>query len=189
MVPIWLFALGFAALLLLGSWCGYRLRAEYRTHQRPTLMTVAGVWVLYSLHFGLILIAAVDSTWSISLPRPLSVGAGIFCLLFGAIVCFAAMASFRSLKRLSGMNSNRLITGGIYSWSRNPQNVGWTLFLIGVALLRTSAMILLLAALFWIGFRLYLPLEEQLLERIFGDAYRTYRSQTHRYFGPPKRSV
>lgn len=189
MVTVWLFALGFAALLALGAWCGYRLGAEYRTRQRPTLMTVAGVWVLYSLHFGLTLAAAVDSTWSIPLPRPLSVGGGIFCLLFGAIVCFAAMASFRSLKRLSGMNSNRLITAGIYRWSRNPQNVGWTLFLIGIALMRTSAMVLLLAALFWIGFLLYLPLEEQLLERIFGDAYRTYRSQTHRYFGPPKRSV
>ena len=175
--------------MALGAWCGYRLRAEYRTRHRPTLMTIAGVWVLYTLHFGLILIAAADSTWSFPLPRPLSVGGGILCLLIGAIVCFAAMASFRSLKRLPVMNTNRLITGGIYRWSRNPQNVGWTLVLIGIALLRTSAMVLLLAALFWIGFRMYLPLEEQLLERIFGDAYRTYRSQTNRYFGPPKRSV
>jgi protein-S-isoprenylcysteine O-methyltransferase Ste14 len=151
-------------------------------------MTVAGVWVLYSLHFSLILIAAVDSTWSISLPRSLSVGGGSICLLIGAIVCFAAMASFRSLKRLSGMDSNRLITGGIYRWSRNPQTVGWTLFLTGIALFRSSTMVLLLAVLFWIGFRIYLPLEEQLLEQIFGDTYRTYRSQTHRYFGPPKRS-
>lgn len=85
------------------------------------------------------------------------------------------------------MDSSRLITGGIYRWSRNPQNVGWTLFLVGMALLRTSGLVLLLAVLFWVSFRMYLPLEEQLLERIFGDAYRTYRSQTHRYLGPLRR--
>ncbi len=78
MVTVWLFALGFAALIVLGAWCGFRLRSEYRTHHGPTLMTVAGVWVLYSLHFGLTLIAATDSTWSFPLPRSLSVGRRIF---------------------------------------------------------------------------------------------------------------
>jgi len=56
--------------------------------------------------------------------------------------------------------------------------------LIGIALLRTSGMVLLLAALFWISYRMYLPSEERLLERIYGEEYRIYRSQTHRYFGP-----
>ncbi len=152
-----------------------------------TVLTVAAVWVLYSLHFGLTLIAAVGSTWLLPLPPPLSVAGGFLLLLIGAAAYIAAAVSFRSLKRMSGMDSSRLITGGIYRWSRNPQNVGWALFLVGMALLRTSGLVLLLAVLFWVSFRMYLPLEEQLLERIFGDAYRAYRSRTHRYFGPPKR--
>jgi protein-S-isoprenylcysteine O-methyltransferase Ste14 len=186
MRTLWLFAAGIGTLLAMGTWCGIRLRAEYRTRSEPTFMTVAMVWVLYGIHFILTLVAAVNSTWLFPLTRLLSVAGGILFLTVGASIYVAAVVAFRSLSRLSGLDSSRLITVGIYRWSRNPQSVGWTLFLVGVALLRTSGMVLLLAALLWISFRMYLPLEEQLLERIYGQEYRTYRSQTHRYFGPPK---
>jgi protein-S-isoprenylcysteine O-methyltransferase Ste14 len=154
---------------------------------QPSPLTVAGVWLLYGLHFGLTSYAAVESSWPLPVPAVLSFGGGLLLLLVGGAMNLAAAVSFRSLKRLSGRDTSRLITGGIYRWSRNPQNLGWTLFLVGLGLLRTSGLVLLLAALFWTGFRMYLPLEERLLERLFGDAYREYRSRTHRYFGPQKR--
>ena len=100
----------------------------------------------------------------------------------GGSIYLSAVVAFRSLKRLSGLDSTRLISVGIYRWSRNPQVVGWTLFLTGLALLSSSGMVL-----FWIGFRMYLPLEEQLLQRLYGEAYRLYRKRTPRYFGAPKK--
>ncbi len=184
---IWLFIQGLVALLLLGAWCGYRIRREYRTRRELSLATVAAVWLLYALHFSLILIAAIRSTWWLPLPRTLALGGGILFLASGTILYAAAVISFRSLKRMSGRDMSRLITGGAYRWSRNPQNMGWFLFLLGLALLRRSGMVLLLALLFWVSFRLYLPLEEELLERVFGETYREYRSRTHRYLGPPGR--
>lgn len=186
MRTVWLFAAGLGTLLALGTWCGIRLRSEYRTRSEPTFMTVGMVWLLYGIHFILTLVAAANSTWLFPLPRMLSVAGGILFLSVGATIYLAAVVGFRSLSRLSGLDSSRLITVGIYRWSRNPQYVGWMLFLFGIALLRTSGMVLLLAALFWISFRMYLPLEEKLLERIHGQPYRRYRSKTHRYFGPPK---
>jgi hypothetical protein len=51
-------------------------------------------------------------------------------------------------------------------------------------------MVLLLALAVLLGYRLILPLEEELLGRISGDAFnKMYLHRTHRYFGRPKRDV
>jgi len=175
-------AVGAAVLVGLAAWCGVRIRGEYETRRHLTLTTVALVWVMYSLHFGLVAVAATHSIWPLSLPAWCAAAGGLL-VVGGTGIYLAAAVEFRSLKRMSGMDASRLVTTGIYRWSRNPQNVGWTLFLVGVGILRFSGMALLLAALFWIGFRVYLPLEERLLERLYGDAFREYRARTHRYIG------
>jgi hypothetical protein len=36
------------------------------------------------------------------------------------------------------------------------------------------------------GVGLLLAPLEKLLERLYGDAYRSHRSRVHRYFGPPR---
>lgn len=184
MRPEWLFVPGLVAILLLACWCGVRLRAEYRTCRELSLTTVAIVWTLYSIHLALVVLAAANSVWALPLAQWLSIPGGLL-VLGGTLTYLAAALSFRSLRRMSGMDASRLVTGGIYRWSRNPQNVGWTLVLVGVGLLSASGMVLLLAALFWIGFRAYLPLEERFLERLHGEEYRAYRSHSHRYFGLP----
>jgi protein-S-isoprenylcysteine O-methyltransferase Ste14 len=140
------------------------------------------------VHSTLVVLAAVKSTWHFSLPTPLALGGGIVLAGVGAVVGLAAAYEFRwSLKRLNFLDNTRLVTEGIYRWSRNPQLVGWTLVLVGLGLIRGSAMVLLLALVVLLGYRLILPLEEELLGRIFGDAYKTYLHRTHRYFGRPKR--
>ncbi len=180
------FTFGLAILLVSGVWCLVRVRTEYRTRGGLLPLTAAAIWSLYSFHFVLSLIAAVKSDWHLPSAQPVNLIGGLLCLLSGAALFAAGMTSFRSLKRISGLNGSELITGGVYRWSRNPQNVGWTFFLVGVALLGSSGLALLLAVLFWLSFQIYLPAEERLLEEIFGEAYRGYRSRTHRYLGLPK---
>jgi protein-S-isoprenylcysteine O-methyltransferase Ste14 len=144
------------------------------------------VWALCGIHFFLIVAAAVNSTWFFPVPRLVSVAGGIILMTVGTFIYIAAVVAFRSLRRLSGLDSSRLITVGIYRWSRNPQHIGWTLVLVGIGFLSRSGLVLLLAALFWIGLHMYLPLEERFLERIHGREYRAYRSRTHRYLGRPR---
>jgi len=182
----WLFTAGFGVLFVLGYACGIRLRAEYQLRREPSLLTVAMVWAFYSIHFLLVLIAAVYSIWPFPLRWSISVGGGTLSIIIGMAIYFASVVAFGSMKRLSGLDARQLITSGIYRWSRNPQYVGWMLVLVSIALLRTSGMVLLLAALYWISFLIYLPLEEQLLERLYGIPYQQYRKTTHRYFGPPR---
>lgn len=86
---------------------------------------------------------------------------------------------------MSGLETNVLITVGVDRYSRNPQNAGWGLALLGVALLGNSGLALLLAAMFWLMFRIYIPLEEKYLEQVFGAAYREYCAKTPRFLGWP----
>ena len=109
-------------------------------------------------------------------------------MIVGAVLYLAGIGAFGSFQRMSGLDSSRLVTTGIYAWSRNPQNVGWTLFLVGFGVAARSGVALLLAGLFWLAFRSYLPLEEEMLRQRFGSEYEEYCKRVRRYFGHGARS-
>jgi protein-S-isoprenylcysteine O-methyltransferase Ste14 len=181
------YAAAVGLVVAFGAWCIFRVRAEYHQEDRLSPLTVVAVWALYIAHFGITLAAASTSRWSVPVNLADARVAGILLLGVGALLFVGGILSFRSFRRMSGLDNSRLVTTGAYRWSRNPQNVGWALFLIGVAVVGRSALALLMAALFWATFRAYVSAEEQFLERTFGEAYRDYCASTHRYLGPPHR--
>lgn len=80
-----------------------------------------------------------------------------------------------------GRDTHRLITTGVYGRSRNPQYLAFLPFVAGYALVLNTPMA-------WVGVALYLGLvhftvrvEEEHLERAFGDEYRRYAVRTPRY--------
>jgi protein-S-isoprenylcysteine O-methyltransferase Ste14 len=180
----WIFILGLALMFVLGVVIGRRLGPEYRSRLRPSIQTMAATMAFYWLHFGLVVLAAVESTCRFSLLTPVAVGGGIVLIGAGVAVYLSATYVF-GFKRQLGLDTTRLVTEGIYRWSRNPLFVGWALVLVGVGLVRESGMVLLLTLVFWVSYRLSLPLEEELLGRLYGEAYEAYRRRTHRYFGLP----
>lgn len=183
---VWIGAALVVVLLLL---CVRRVRQEYRTQATLSFVTTVAVWVTYSLHFVLTAYSSWRSLWMLPLQRQVAIGAGATLSLLGVALFVAGIREFRSLKRMSGMRVDRLVVTAIYRWSRNPQNVGWGLFLLGTALSGRSAMALCLVGLFWLSFRLYLPEEERLLERLYDEDYGEYRHRTHRYFGLPRTPI
>ena len=185
----WVFVVGLALLVVLGAVIAKRLPPEYRSRRTPTIGTVAIAWVFLGIHFMLVVLAVFDSTWHFNLPAAVTAGAGVVLTALGAAIYVSALYAYRSFTRLQGLETTRLVTDGIYRWSRNPQAVGWTLVLVGVGVIRESAMVLALAFGLLVAFRLYLPIEEELVQRLFGDAYDRYRRRTHRYFGPPRKDI
>jgi protein-S-isoprenylcysteine O-methyltransferase Ste14 len=182
---MWL--LGGAVLITvwLAAWCFVRIRYEYLNRQELSTQSVFLVWGLYLFHLGVTMAASVMAIWFIPLPPIISWGGGIVLLGSGTVIFVASIWTFHSFKRMSGLDSSKLITSGIYRWSRNPQNLGWLLFLLGVSFLGRSGLAFLLTGLFWGLFVMYVPLEEQYLESVFGGKYRRYKQWSHRYFGPP----
>ncbi len=95
----------------------------------------------------------------------------------------AARIEFRSFRRTWGLENDRLVTTGIYRFSRNPQTVGAVLFLAGASLAGRSMVAALLVTLLWVASLIWLPVEEKALERLFGDQCRRYRNTVPRTVG------
>lgn len=75
-----------------------------------------------------------------------------------------------------------LVTGGIYSWTRNPQYAAAIPAYLGLAVASSSAAVLGLAALLTLVFLLMAVAEERWLEAAYGAEYRSYRSQVARFY-------
>ena len=86
------------------------------------------------------------------------------------------------------MEVSKLITTGIYGWSRNPQFLGFYLALLGISLMGRSGYAVLLTAVANIYCHYYIVrVEEPYLEHLFGKEYVKYKLKTPRYVGMPRR--
>jgi protein-S-isoprenylcysteine O-methyltransferase Ste14 len=78
--------------------------------------------------------------------------------------------------------STTLVTDGPFRFTRNPMYLGFTLLLMGVAMLLNRALPWLVVPIFfaivWLRFVRH---EEVLMEATFGDAYRAYKARVRRW--------
>ena len=114
----------------------------------------------------------------------LSVGVGAALVVIGAGVAWAGIREFRKARTtiLPFGGTMRIVSSGIYQWTRNPMYVGMALAHVGFALIANSAWCLLtlpfavlLARLFAIG-----P-EERYLASKFGQEYGHYCARVRRW--------
>lgn len=78
--------------------------------------------------------------------------------------------------------ASRLVTSGIYRWTRNPMYLGLALIYAGVAILFDSLLALLLLIVVVAVIQTYaIAREEAYLDRTFGDEYRAYKSRVRRW--------
>lgn len=161
-------------------------RARFESIQSGKLSSSTFL-LLFLAHagFGLsALLAAWWEAWPLPLPTFHARAIGFLIALVGATIYVAARLVFRSFRRTWGLASDRLVIRGVYRFSRNPQSVGWAVFLVGVGIAGRSTVALILAALYWAGCLIWLPVEEKTLEQRFGARYRAYRRAVPRYIGP-----
>jgi len=116
----------------------------------------------------------------------LRVGAGAALLVGGALLVGATRRQMRALHQPTdpGQPTTRLVTGGVFAWSRNPLYLGGFAALAGLALALGAAwgLIMLLPALAAAHALLIRP-EERYLEATFGAEYRAYAARVRRWVG------
>jgi protein-S-isoprenylcysteine O-methyltransferase Ste14 len=81
---------------------------------------------------------------------------------------------------------DKLVTRGIYHYSRNPMQLSQVVIYLGVGIATASWVFLLLAVAYMVMPLLWVGAEERHCIKYYGDAYREYMNRTPRWIGIPK---
>jgi len=81
---------------------------------------------------------------------------------------------------------DKLVTRGIYRYSRNPMYLSAVIIFVGIGIASASWVFLLLAVVYMILPLLWVDAEERHCLKVYGDAYRDYMNRTPKYLGIPK---
>jgi protein-S-isoprenylcysteine O-methyltransferase Ste14 len=110
--------------------------------------------------------------------------AGLLLGGLGLAICFTAQQQFKKIGTTLYPFSqpDRLVTDGLFRYTRNPMYLGLTIFLTGAWLLLGSLTPLgIVVAFLLIADRWYIAHEEQRLLDTFGATYAAYQARTPRW--------
>jgi len=169
----------------------YILSETKKVYEKGETLSIGlsvGWWITDSSWSALVALSSFYNLLPLPIEETFALITGLLLFVVGCILTAAGIIEFRSLRKISAMEVSRLITTGIYRWSRNPQFLGFYLTLLGLSLLGRSRYALLLAIIAIVYCHDYIvKVEEPYLERIFKEEYRAYKSRTPRYLGTPKK--
>ncbi len=153
-----------------------KYRADYRRYQHTTWLGLGAVCLAFLmphlvLNYAFPMVVVPDTAIE-------TVGMGIMAL--GLAGCLWPLHYF-SKNMWTGRNQPHLVTTGPYRYSRNPQYVTYFFFLAGYAIMGRTVLAWVALVLYWIVIHLIVLIEEEHLERRFGDEYRAYKRGTPRY--------
>ncbi|MDR3172817.1 MAG: isoprenylcysteine carboxylmethyltransferase family protein [Treponema sp.] len=146
------------------------------------LFPVLALWTIYVL----LIIFHVELPYILSksiFSIPALRYAGILLCYAGLIIFFMALLSFGKAWRIGidEKNSNELITGGIFRYSRNPIFLFMDMYFTGMMLVYPTVILILTALGAAAGLHLQILREEKFLLEKFGEKYAEYKKHTRRY--------
>jgi protein-S-isoprenylcysteine O-methyltransferase Ste14 len=108
-------------------------------------------------------------------------GAGLLCL--GSVILVVSIFSLQGALRVGlPKEETRLVTRGIYTWSRNPLYVGVFMVCTASCIFYPNPVNILLAGYSMAVHYQIIRGEEHFLEQRFGDAWRDYTKRVGRWF-------
>ena len=173
--------------LFTGRWSAESRRAR-KLQGDPSVSAVMRIpvpWVFILLYLAGL---AVQRVLPIAIPSPALAWvirvAGFVFVGVGIAVAFSALGIFRKTKTTTVPHEtpSTLVISGPYRFTRNPMYVGLTLIYLGVAGTRLDVWpaIVLPLLLAYVNF-VVIPVEEQNLRGVFGDAYQEYGARVGRW--------
>lgn len=171
MLPLLLAIAVFAALAVVVVRAA---EADYeRSGQLGVRASVLG-WLLYLFHADTVVTAAYAGALRIDVPFAAAIALAPAVGVIGLVLFVSAAVG------LAGSTSEdppRLLTRGAFAVSRHPQNLGWGMMLLAVAIASRSVLALALVGLFVVFARRYAAVEERHMARLFGTRWERYRER------------
>jgi len=140
----------------------------------PTYFLIA-LLAVPILHFLLPLLKIIPAPWNLF---------GILFILLGIIMELAADRLFHQAGTtvIPYDESQALVTGGVFRFSRNPMYLGFALILAGAAVLFGTLAPFLVVIVFMVLIeRRFIRTEERMLETKFGQVYLDYKKKVRRW--------
>lgn len=143
-------------------------------------------WIFESIAYGLSLKCCIPSAILDKLLIQ-HIGfkiSGIFVLISGLFIYAMALYSFHDSWRIGidREKPGKLITTGIFRWSRNPIYISLNLLVFGTFLLQGHFIFLILFICIAVSLHIQVLQEEKFLIQTYGEAFINYRSKVGRYF-------
>jgi protein-S-isoprenylcysteine O-methyltransferase Ste14 len=137
------------------------------------------------------MIVLLGLCWSFSWFYPLQHGLGLFGKITGYFVVSGGIFLLLNAGRLFMARKttvmptkapDKLVTEGIYRLIRNPMYLGMLLILSGFPLIIDTIIGFVCPVIFFsLMDRIVIPREEKVVESVFGETYREYKSKTRRW--------
>ncbi|MNO37561.1 hypothetical protein D3C76_276450 [compost metagenome] len=145
---------------------------------KSTTFVWGATWFAFSL-FESYIVTLVGETFDN--PVLQLIGAGVAAI--GCFIFIQAMIAMRTSWRvgIDKTTVTKLITHGIYKFSRNAAFVGFDLMFLGLFLMYPNPLTLIIFILNIAAIHLLILQEEQHLKSVFGDEYMNYCNTTPRY--------
>lgn len=109
-----------------------------------------------------------------------------FCIgMLGDIIFLASVLCMKDSWRagIPDKDRTKLVTTGIYRYSRNPAFLGFDFMYVGLLLMYFNLSMLVVSAFAIIMLHLQILQEERYLTENYGESYREYRKHIFRYLG------
>lgn len=149
-------------------------------------------WQIFEVVFGIPFLAAIGLQRIIPItlpggvPRLVLIAIGIILIIVGVTLVIFTRREFTRYGQPTdpGLATSKIITTGVFSFSKNPLYLGGILFLTGISFLLqlTWGLILLVPSIVACHYILIVPEEKYLAEK-FGEQYREYTATVHRWVG------
>ena len=175
-----------AFFLLFAAYMIFRIfvRRDYLQHKQLSFASTtleSLIWLPFFLFPYIYNPRSWPAFWVLEADLPVFlIYAGAILIILGLIMGLTAMA-WLGFRRAFGRQVDRLVQTGFYSLSRNPQVVGFTPLILGIALRWSSwyaaGWLLLYAAMI----HMMVLTEEEHLKDVFGEEYVQYCSHVPRY--------
>lgn len=110
--------------------------------------------------------------------------AGIVFILLGVFLVVKSWIYFKKNNTPENFeNPSFFIKEGFYARARNPMYFGYLVILFGTALLTGNIIGFIFPVIFFLVMNyMFIPYEEETMERIFGQEYKDYKKRTRRWF-------
>ncbi len=143
-------------------------------------MNITGIGPLLAIVGGctVIIISAVQRL--IGLDFSLSSPLEEILFVLGIVLIFIGMIFWISSVFLvkKAFESHKLITTGVYRFSRNPLYAAFIVFIIpGISFLTNNLLLLAVSIMMYIAFKMRIGKEEEFLAKEFGEDYEQYKKQ------------